>query len=122
MNVQITPSNNLLNKFMTDAIFAQVIFSRSRASSYNLQNKQKYNMNLRFIEVQQVKSERVKIFLSEISFYFSYTKMNFRHVFFDPPGIYQLNVVTLALYLVTIKYNYLILLQVNEYVLVVYHS
>ena len=52
MNVQITPSNNLLNKFMTDAIFAQVIFSRSRASSYNLQNKEKYNMNLRFIEVQ----------------------------------------------------------------------
>lgn len=48
--------------------------------------------------------------------------MNFRHVFFDPPGIYQLNVVTLALYLVTIKYNYLILLQVNESVLVVYHS
>ena len=48
--------------------------------------------------------------------------MNFRHVFFYPPGIYQLNVVTLALYLVTIKYNYLILLQVNESVLVVYHS
>ena len=60
--------------------------------------------------------------MSEIPFYFSYTKMNFRHVFFDPPGIYQLNVVTLALYLVTIKYNYLILLQVNESVLVVYHS
>ena len=27
----------------------------------------------------------------EFSFYFSYTKMNFRHVFFGPPGITSLN-------------------------------
>ena len=36
---------------MTDAIFVQVTFSRLRASSYNFENKEKYNMNLRFIEV-----------------------------------------------------------------------
>ena len=36
---------------MTDLIFVQVIFSRSRGSSYNFENKEKYNMNLPFIEV-----------------------------------------------------------------------
>ena len=36
---------------MTDVILVQVIFSRLRASSYNFENKEKYNMNLRFIEV-----------------------------------------------------------------------
>ena len=36
---------------MTDAIFVQVIFSRLRASSYNFENKEKYNMNLHFTEV-----------------------------------------------------------------------
>ena len=36
---------------MTDVIFAQVNFSRLRTSSYNFENKDKYNMNLRFIEV-----------------------------------------------------------------------
>ena len=36
---------------MTDAIFVQVIFSRLCASSYKFENKEKYNMNLRFIEV-----------------------------------------------------------------------
>ena len=41
-----------MNKFMTDAIFVQVIFSRLRASSYNFKNKEKYNMNLPFIEVK----------------------------------------------------------------------
>ena len=36
---------------MTAAIFVQVIFSRLRASSYNFENKEKYTLNLRFIEV-----------------------------------------------------------------------
>ena len=37
---------------MTDVIFVQAIFSRFlRASSYNFENKGKYNMNLGFIEV-----------------------------------------------------------------------
>ena len=36
---------------MTDVIFVQVIFSRQGASSYNFENKERYNMNLRFIEV-----------------------------------------------------------------------
>ena len=36
---------------MTDVIFVQVIFSRLHTPSYNLKNKEKYNMNLRFIEV-----------------------------------------------------------------------
>ena len=40
-----------INKFMTNVIFVQVILSRLRASSYNIENKEKYNMNLRFIEV-----------------------------------------------------------------------
>ena len=40
-----------MSKFMTDIIFVQVIFSRLRASSYNFENKEKYNMNLRFIEL-----------------------------------------------------------------------
>ena len=35
---------------MTDVIFVLVIFSTLRASSYNFENKEKYNMNLRFIE------------------------------------------------------------------------
>ena len=35
---------------MTDAILVQVIF-RLRASSYNFEIKEKYNMNLHFIEV-----------------------------------------------------------------------
>ena len=66
---------------MTDVIFVQVTLGRLRASSYNFENKEKYNVNLRFIELQLVKLECVKSFLSEFSFYFSYTKMNFRHVF-----------------------------------------
>ena len=37
---------------MTDVIFVQVIFSRLHASSYNFENKEKYNMNLPFIEVK----------------------------------------------------------------------
>ena len=36
---------------MTDVIFVQVIFSRLRASENDFENKEKYNMNLRFIEV-----------------------------------------------------------------------
>ena len=36
---------------MTDVIFVQAIFSRLRASSYNFENKDKYNMNSRFVEV-----------------------------------------------------------------------
>ena len=40
-----------LNKFMTDVIFVQVIFSRLRASSNNFENKEKDNMNLPFLEV-----------------------------------------------------------------------
>ena len=36
---------------MTDIIFVQVIFSTLRLSSYNFENKEKYNMNLRFIKV-----------------------------------------------------------------------
>ena len=36
---------------MIDVIFVQVIFSRLRASSYNFENKEKYNINLRFIEI-----------------------------------------------------------------------
>ena len=36
---------------MTDVIFVEVSLSRLRASSYNFENKEKYNMNLRFIEV-----------------------------------------------------------------------
>ena len=36
---------------MTDIIFVEVIFSTLRASSYNFENKEKYNMNLRFIKV-----------------------------------------------------------------------
>ena len=40
-----------MNKFMTDVIFVQVIFSSLRASSYDFENNEKYNMNLRFIEV-----------------------------------------------------------------------
>ena len=36
---------------MTDAIFVQVIFNRLHASSYDFENKEKYNMNLCFIEV-----------------------------------------------------------------------
>ena len=70
---------------MTDVIFAQVIFSRQRASSCNFENKEKHNMNLRFIEIYR--SIMCKKFLSEFPFYFSYTKMNFRHVFLGPPGI-----------------------------------
>ena len=30
-------------------IFVQVIFSRLHTSSYNFENKEKYNMNLQFI-------------------------------------------------------------------------
>ena len=41
-----------MNKFMADVIFVQVIFSRLHASSYNFENKEKYNMNLPFIEVK----------------------------------------------------------------------
>ena len=36
---------------MTDVIFVQVIFSSLSASSYNFENKEKYNVNLRFMEV-----------------------------------------------------------------------
>ena len=36
---------------MTDVIFVEVSFSRLRASSYNFENKEEYNMNLCFIEV-----------------------------------------------------------------------
>ena len=36
--------------FMTDIIFVQVIFSKLLPSPYNFLNKEKYNMNLRFIE------------------------------------------------------------------------
>ena len=36
---------------MTDVVFVQVIFNRLRASSYNFENKEKYNMNLHFTEV-----------------------------------------------------------------------
>ena len=36
---------------MTDLIFVQVIFSMSHGSSYKFENKEKYNMNLRFIKV-----------------------------------------------------------------------
>ena len=36
---------------MTDVIFVEVSFSRLRASSNNFEKKEKYNMNLRFIEV-----------------------------------------------------------------------
>ena len=36
---------------MTDVNFVQVIFNRLRASSYSFENKEKYNMNLHFIEV-----------------------------------------------------------------------
>ena len=36
---------------MTDVIFVQVIFSRLRTSENDFENKEKYNMNLRFIEV-----------------------------------------------------------------------
>ena len=50
MSLQITHELKI-NKFMTDVIFVQVIFGRLRASSYNFENKGKYNMNLRFIEV-----------------------------------------------------------------------
>ena len=35
---------------MTEVIFAQVIFSRLGASSYNFENTEKHNMNLHFIE------------------------------------------------------------------------
>ena len=72
---------------MTDVIYVQVILSRLHASSYDFKNKEKYNMNLRFIEVQQVQLEFVKSFLSEFYFYSNYTKMNFRHVFFGLPDI-----------------------------------
>ena len=34
---------------MADMIFVQVIFSRLHTSSYNFENKEKYNMNLHFI-------------------------------------------------------------------------
>ena len=36
--------------FMTDIIFVQVIFSKLLPSPYNFLNKEKYNINLRFIE------------------------------------------------------------------------
>ena len=36
---------------MTDVIFVQVIFSRLHACCYNFENKEKYNMDLRSIEV-----------------------------------------------------------------------
>ena len=36
---------------MTNVIFVQEIFNRLRASFYKFENKEKYNMNLRFIEV-----------------------------------------------------------------------
>ena len=36
---------------MTDVIFVQVILGRLRASSYNFENKEKYNVNLPFIEL-----------------------------------------------------------------------
>ena len=36
---------------MTDVIFVQGIFGKLRASSYNFENEEKYNMNLCFIEV-----------------------------------------------------------------------
>ena len=36
---------------MADVIFVEVIFSRLRSSSYNFENKEKNNMNLRFREV-----------------------------------------------------------------------
>ena len=36
---------------MTEVIFVQVIFSRLPASSYTFENKEKYDLNLRFIEV-----------------------------------------------------------------------
>ena len=52
---------------MTDVIFVQVIFSSLRASSYDFENNEKYNMNLRFIEVWKVELECVKSFLLEFS-------------------------------------------------------
>ena len=36
---------------MTDVIFIQGSFSRIRASSYNFENKEKHNVNFRFIDV-----------------------------------------------------------------------
>ena len=50
MSLQITHSPKV-NKFMTDVIFVQVIFGRLRASSYNFENKEKYNKNSHFIGV-----------------------------------------------------------------------
>ena len=43
---------------MTDVIFLQVIFSRLRAFYYNFENKEKYNMNLHFIEVQRLNKNK----------------------------------------------------------------
>ena len=51
INLSLYNLHDCVNKFTTDAIFEQVIFSRLRASSYNFENNEKYNMNLRFIEV-----------------------------------------------------------------------
>ena len=50
MSRQITHQLKM-DKFMTDVIYVQVILSRLHASSYDFKNKEKYNMNLRFIEV-----------------------------------------------------------------------
>ena len=50
MSLQITHQLKI-NKFITDVIFVQVIFSRLRTFPYNFKNKEKYNMNLHFIEV-----------------------------------------------------------------------
>ena len=77
---------------MTDLIFVQVTFSRLRASSYNFENKEKYNMNLRFPEVYQVKLEFVKSFLSEFYYYCSYMKMNCRHASLAHPVFQQCSI------------------------------
>ena len=50
MSLQITNSLKI-NNFRTNVVFVQVIFSRLRTSSYNFENKEEYNMDLRFIEV-----------------------------------------------------------------------
>ena len=67
-----------------DVIFVPMVFSILFASSYNFENNGKYYLHLRSTEGQWL---CVKSFLSGFSFYFSYTRTNFRHVFFGPPGI-----------------------------------
>ena len=68
-----------------DVIFVQVIFSILDASSCNFKNKGKYYLHLRSTEGQWLIVWCVKSFWLEFSFYFSYTRTNFRHVFFGPP-------------------------------------